>query len=323
MKKNIIYYIFGLLSFIIPVYGQSDNAFDPHGSPYMTVFFNYHTDWENITKIEIKRAYLGYKYHFSKEISAKTNIDVGMIEGKYVAYLKSAMLQYKKGKIKVKAGLIPTKQFKVQEKFWGYRYILKSMQDLYKFNASSDLGISLDYRLANNLSVDFIIQNGEGYKHIESTGTFRAGTGISWTPAEGLLLRIYSDYSGKPAVKRISYTGFAGYKYKKMFRIAAEYSYQEGTEFIADNKMKGFSVYGTYNFNEKWNVFGRIDRFSHDFPYPEGTSLINEEGTFGTGGFEYKPVKGVYISANYRAMISSSSLPYSRPLFYLNLAFKI
>ena len=129
--------------------------------------------------------------------------------------------------MKIKAGMIPTKQFKVQEEFWGYRYIFKSFQDEYKFNGSADLGMSVDYQLMKNISVDFIIQNGECYKHIKSTGHFREGLGIGFSPVKSLLLRVYTDVTSRGGNNRISYTGFVGYKYRERFKIAVEYLLQK------------------------------------------------------------------------------------------------
>ena len=51
----------------------------------------------------------------------------------------------KQGNIKTWFGLFDMLQFKVQEKFWGYRYLYKSYMDEYRFGSSADLGTGIQY----------------------------------------------------------------------------------------------------------------------------------------------------------------------------------
>ena len=64
--------------------------------------------------------------------------------------------------------MVGTKNFKFMEKAWGKRYIYKSLQDENKWSNSADLGLTLDYKLSDNLSLDFQVLNGEGYKNLQS-----------------------------------------------------------------------------------------------------------------------------------------------------------
>ena len=323
VRKGSIFLIVILLAML--GYSQEENGFKPSGSPFMKVYFNYHTDLRGQNKMQISRAYLGYHYHFSKEFSAKVNLDVGNFDdGAYMAFLKIAQLQYKKGKVKIKAGMIPTKQFKVQEKFWGYRYIYKSFQDEYKFNGSADLGMSVDYQLMKNISVDFIIQNGEGYKHIKSTGHFREGLGIGFSPVKSsLLLRVYTDITSREENNRISYAGFIGYKYHERFKIAVEYLLQKNNKFNAGNDLSGFSAYATYFINKSFNIFGRYDLLnSNILPDEETPWNSGYDGSGPIGGIEYIPRKNIHLSLNYRGWqpVSGDSF---RSLVYLNFAFQV
>ena len=157
--------------------GLSQNStenFEPSGAPVVKIFsnFNYKINGDNsVPSFQIKRAYLGYKYSFSKDWSAKIILDVGNPKdgGKYemAAYLKNAYLKYNKGNLSANFGMISTTQFKVSEKIWGNRYMLKSYQDEYKFNSSADIGINLDYKFTDFISADFSIINGEGYKKVQ------------------------------------------------------------------------------------------------------------------------------------------------------------
>ncbi len=321
-RKGSILFILILLGLFVQA--QETGEFKPSGSPYMKVYFNFHSDFREQNALEITRAYLGYRYHFSKEFSAKVNLDVGKFDGEaYMAFLKIAALQYKKDKLTIKAGMIPTKQFKVQEKFWGYRYIYKSFQDEYKFNGSADLGLSVDYQLMKNVSVDFILQNGEGYKHIKPTGHFREGLGVSFSPVKSLLLRAYTDITAKGESKRISYAGFVGYTYHKRFKIAVEYLLQKDHKFNPGNDLTGFSAYATYFLNERFNLFGRYD-FLESNVLPSGDTPWNFEhdGSGPVCGLEYIPLKNIHLSLNYRAWKPAPASTFNS-LVYVNFAFQV
>jgi hypothetical protein len=180
----------------------------------------------------------------------------------------------------------------------------------------------------DNLSVDFIVQNGKGYKHVESTGTYRGGMGITFFPVKSLTLRVYSDISSKPDVNRISYAGFMGYKYKKKFRLAAEFNAQTGTTFDSNRGVSGVSVYGTYIIDKKFNIFTRYDFIDY---YELSTLAVLNPNPWnmeknGSGpiiGIEYNPVKGVYISTNYRGWQPAISGADYESMVYLNFAFQM
>ena len=231
MKKTYYLLILLIQVSLISFSQESKSNFIPTGSPILKVFANYHSNLggNNVVELdeamELKRAYIGYKAKLSDNYSVKVVFDVENISGRYNAYLKTGSLNYKKKNLSYSLGLISTTQFKVQEKFWGYRYLRKSFQDQYKYNASADLGISSTYKFSKIISADIIMQNGNGYKHVDPAGTYRAGAGatISLKP---ITFRAYYDLSVKPDVKMHSISSFLGYKYKDRFRIGAEYNYQ-------------------------------------------------------------------------------------------------
>ena len=147
----------------------------PKGKPIVQVFTNFHAgfgeDNDNIG-FELDRSYLGYEYNFGKGLSVKAVMDIGMSSDvddyHRIVYIKNAMVSWTTGALTLNGGLISTTQFNFQEKFWGYRYIMKSFQDKYKFGSSADLGISASYKFTDWISADAIVVNGEGYKKYKS-----------------------------------------------------------------------------------------------------------------------------------------------------------
>jgi hypothetical protein len=141
----------------------------------------------------------------------------------------------------------------MQEKFWGYRYIMKSFQDLYKFGNSADLGISAAYKFNDWLSADAIIVNGEGYKKIQKNDGLQYGLGATIKPIKGLSMRVYyglnecTDHIQKNIQNLATFIGYKG----KCFSLGAEYNRIRNAQYSDGNDMNGFSVYGNLQLNKE------------------------------------------------------------------------
>jgi len=315
------------------LFAQSANSekssvdFKPKGDPFVKIFSNFHyttMDGNGQPAFEITRAYLGYEYFFSPVFLGKVNFDVGnpgVGKLEMTAYLKNAYLQYADGNVTVALGLIGTKQFKLQEKVWGYRYLLKSFMDEYKFGASADLGLSVNYNLAKAVSVDLTVLNGEGYKKLQSDSVLMYTAGITAQPAKNLWARIYVDYMKKD-VAQSTYTGFLGYT-GKIFTAAGEYNYQKGHGNVADHDYSGVSVYTVLKMKNHMNLFARFDHLiSKKVDGAIEGWNVSREGQLYIAGMEFSPVKGIKISPNLRGWNPAQSGASFATSFYLNLEMK-
>ena len=169
MKSNAVILLFSLFTFF--TFAQDSDS-EPKGEPHFKVFWNYNYDFsEDVTQtsaFELDRVYLGYKYKFNDNVSAKITYDVGKNDAgsNYTAFVKIAQLDYKlSSKVKLSMGMIGGKQFNDQEKVWGYRYIYKTLQDENKFGSSADLGVNAEIKLSDKLTTNIFALNGEGYKN--------------------------------------------------------------------------------------------------------------------------------------------------------------
>jgi len=328
MVRNLFLVVFVLSSILLFSQEHQDEKFESHGSPIVQIFANYHTDFGNIVNPQITRAYFGYKYQIDEKYSLKIVYDVAdpgdWVKLKHTGYLKNAYVHYKHNKIEWYAGMITTTQFKVQEKFWGYRYLDKSYQDKYHMNASADIGASIKYLLMENLSIDAIVQNGEGYKYVQMDQTVRGGLGITYDPIESLRLRIYYDNSTKPNVQLQSFSGFVGYKYKDKLSLAIEYNKQLNHLLEEGKDLDGTSFYTTYFINKKFQVFGRFDYLESN--KTEGHPLpwnYNNNGYYMTAGVQIKLAKGISVSANYRGFQSENSHNEFGNMMFVNFEYKL
>jgi hypothetical protein len=313
MKKVYILLLLAL-TFIIRTHSQEkteEPEFKPYGSPFAKIYTNAHTqvsESKNETAFEITRAYFGYEYEFSRYFSGKINLDVGDPEsGKFqhTAYLKNAYMKFSYNNLTTYFGMISTIQFKLQEKIWGHRYILKSFQDEYKFGSSADLGISVAYDIHDMVSIDGIFMNGEGYKSVQSDSTYRAGAGITIKPLKGLVLRSYFDYE-KIDEALMNIAAFAGYS-KDAISAGLELNIENNNKYEKDHNLTGYSAYASYQIKKKLQVFGRYDYLTSNKLSGEADPWnISKNGQLFMAGVEYAPVKGIKLAPNYKGWLPSA-----------------
>ncbi len=325
MKFKNLFIIAPLLLFGLNTFSQEKEAFKPYGSPTFKIFSNYHStfsDGEVFNAFEITRAYLGYEHNFSENWSGSVIFDVGNPKdgGKHemAAYVKNASLSYEKEALTVNFGLIGTTAFKTQEKFWGYRYLLKSFQDEYSFGSSADLGLSATYEFNKMFSADLIIVNGEGYKNVERDSIFSVGAGVTLKPVSGLILRAYYETSTKEEgvyKRKNTMSVFAGYDHEA-FSVGAEFNNQTNHKMMEGRDWEGYSVFGTYNLNST-KLFARYDKLTSD-----GGFNASDDGNLFVVGAEFNPVKGVKITPNYRHYSPESSDGLNSDYAYINCEIK-
>lgn len=304
MKKRFIVSLMTLtLTAGLQLSGQV-SEFTPTGKPIFLVFsnVNYAINRDgNSHGFEITRLYLGYEYSFSKNFSARANIDVGDpgVGGlQMTAYVKNAFMQYKTGDFTGRIGMIGTDQYNLIEKQWGYRYIFKTLQDEFGFGPSADLGAAVEYSLSDFISLDASVLNGEGYKKVQSDSIFKYTMGITIRPAGGLVLRGYTDFMKKDFLQN-TISLFAGYTYKN-FSAGLEYSHQENTRMISQRDFDGISAFASLRFGSGYSVFARYDDLGSSIPEPLTEPWnYGRDGRLFMGGFEFSPVKGIRIAPVY------------------------
>lgn len=317
-----------LLAFAtIHLIAQSEENEPPPGKVSAKIYthFNYSLNGDNSTSFEVKRAYFGYKRSLDDNFSAEVKLDIGSIDDdseyaliRRYAYFKNAYLSYSKGNVKTWFGLMDMLQFKVQEKFWGYRYLYRSFMDEYSFGSSADLGAGLQYSPAKWITGDLVFSNGEGYKALQFDKIYRMGGGLTLIPVKGLTLRGYYTIHTSESHQMI-FSGFVGYRLDK-FRIGAEYNHQLNYNFYDGYERYGYSAYSTYVFSEKWEIFARYDQlYSNILPEEEVPWNLANDGSAILGGVQYTPIPYVHLSLNYQDWVEYAENGGSEPFLYLNI----
>ena len=288
----------------IAAQAQDTKVEEPKGKAIVQVFGNFHSGFgaeSDDRGFELERSYLGYEYKLGNGLSVKGVMDIGksndVSDYQRIAYIKNAMVSWKKGNFTLNGGLISTTQFNFQEKFWGYRYIMKSFQDMYKFGNSADLGISASYKFADWLSADAIIVNGEGYKKIQKNDGLNYGLGVTLTPLEGFQVRLYgglneSGQEGKEDV--VNMAAFAGYKCDE-FTVGAEYNYMQNASNKDGADQYGYSAFASVRVSKNTEMFARFDEL-----YSKNEWNIAKDEQAAIIGAQFKLGKYVKIAPNFR-----------------------
>ena len=309
----------------VSAYAQDVEKVEPKGKAIVQVFGNFHTGFgaENENRgFELDRSYFGYEYNFGNGLSTKAVMDIGrssdVSDYHRIVYIKNAMIIWEKERITLNGGLISTTQFNFQEKFWGYRYIMKSFQDEYKFGNSADLGISIAYNFADWGSADAIIVNGEGYKKIQIDDGLNYGIGITLTPVKGFHIRVYGglNESVEDGEKdAINLATFAGYKHEK-FMIGVEYNQVWNSSYVSNAVQNGYSVYASVNLSKITDLYVRFDTINS-----KNDSKIAKEESAAILGAQFKLGKYVKIAPNFRMTTLKSNGATHRYYAYVNCYF--
>ena len=324
MKTKVI--LAGILACIgITAQAQDAKVEEPKGKAIVQVFGNFHSGFgetNNDRGFELERSYLGYEYKLGDGLSVKGVMDIGkssdVSDYQRIAYIKNAMVSWKKGDFTLNGGLISTTQFNFQEKFWGYRYIMKSFQDEYKFGSSADLGLSASYKFADWVSADAIIVNGEGYKKIQKNDGLNYGLGLTLTPVKGFQVRLYgglneSGQDGKSDV--VNMAAFAGYKCDR-FTIGAEYNHMLNASNTKGNDQFGYSAFASVKVAKNADIYARFDDL-----YSKNDWNISKDEQAAIIGAQFKLGKYVKVAPNFRMSMPKADGAKNEYSAYVNCYF--
>ncbi len=324
IKKHTILVVIMTLA-AIATQAQTNNI---GGKAIIEIFTNFHTgmyEYNDDRGFEMERSYLGYQYQINNELSIKSVLDIGMPKAtandyERLVYVKHAHIKWQHANWTIHAGLIPSLLYNIQDKTWGYRYIMQSVQGEYKFGSSADLGVSAAYKIADWLEADIIIANGEGYKKIQQANGLLYGLGTTLKAPTGLMLRLYANINEAPnndGSNIVNYAMLSGYKTEKLW-IGAEYTIAKNLKHIANNNKTGLSAYVSAQIAKNSNIFVRFDKLTSI------NEAYNDNETAIIFGSQFKIGKHVYLAPNFRLYFdnNNSNTP-NKYMLYINSKFSL
>ncbi len=223
------------------------------------------------------------------------NVSYGFRGSDYTGFLKMAQIDYRINSwLDFSVGQMLNQQYlTVQDRFWGFRYIAFTYQEMNRFGAQADFGARFTLRPHRNLAMTIGAVNGNGPFRVQSAdGVMQYFTNIEWTPVDGLMVKMFADHlPGNGSPHRNAYSFFAGYRTDE-WRLGVEVTHVENHLHDKANDLGGTSVYGAWKFKEGWHLLARHDYIRR--------SMALEKAHYIVTGVEYEPYPGFYTSVNYR-----------------------
>jgi hypothetical protein len=311
-----------------------ESEFVPSGKPFATIYANFHRGFTgsatNEAAFELVRGYIGYEYAFSPEFDAKINVDVGSPDDlspisriRRYAYFKNAFLRFTKQQMQIEFGLIGLKQFKLQEDIWERRYLMKTLADEHRLGASADLGVNFHYKFNQIIDADFTMMNGEGYSSLQMDDVFKYSLGSTIRFPRNFTSRVVYDIM-RDEISETTLLFFTSYDFRKKWNIAAEFILRQNDAWKANRDIYGFSVYGKYNLNTKYQLFARYDKIESNIP--EGETLpwhLANDGTALIAGIQFSPLKKITMALNYHDWYPWAANMAGGGFIYLDLEVKM
>jgi len=331
MKKLLLF--IPLMFLFFTVFSQ-ENEFKPSGSGFALIYANYHQGITSAASeesaFELVRGYIGYEYKFSPEFYAKINLDIGSPEDlseyakeRRYAYFKNAYLRYTQDKLRVEFGLIGLKQFKLMETVWERRYLMKTLADEHKLGSSADLGINVNYKFSNAVDADLTIMNGEGYNNIQTDGIFKYALGSTIKLPENFTTRLYYDMTYNEILQSTFHV-FTSYDFNGKANIGGEGIYRTHDAWKEGHERFGFSLYGKYNFNDKYQLFARYDKMSSNkIDGEEVPWNLAKDGSALVAGIQFKPIKNIKMALNYHDWVPYAANGETKGFIFLDLEVKM
>ncbi|HEV8443497.1 MAG TPA: hypothetical protein VGQ27_08445 [Steroidobacteraceae bacterium] len=225
--------------------------------------------------IDVKRFYLGVTHNFDDIWSVNVTSDFNYVsnDSETQIYIKKAYVQAKLSDAFFgRLGSADLPWVPYAEDLYGYRWVENTLIDRLKFGTSADWGLHAGGKVADGkFSYAAAAINGAGYKNPTRSNTMDFEARLGFMPVSGLSFAV-GGYTGKlgkdvensttpPQHTANRLDALVAYV-QKSFRVGAEYFTADdwnNVTTVASDKADGFSVWGSFNFNDQWSVFARGD----------------------------------------------------------------
>lgn len=302
------------------------------GKPIAEIFTDFHyivNDTLRYNGFDLNRAHLGYNFlpggNFSSTIIVNVASPVDLPAGskaKRYAFFREASITYSKDKLTVAWGMVNTRTFDFQQRFWGKRYITAEFQALYGYGSVADLGVVADYKINDIFKVDLSFLNGDGYLNIQMDNSIKTTYGVTVTLPNKLSFRLYGDIMKPKGILQNTFIGFAGYA-NDIISIGAEASYKTNIDLTEGHDAWGLSSTASLFPNKKYEIFTRCD-YSASVKVP-GDPLqwaYNLDGIYLISGIQRNFTKDIKLTLNYRGVFPYDNSGNNTSAIYLNALFR-
>jgi hypothetical protein len=284
-------------------YSPTGEAVPPKGFEFSTGLIGYKGQWGNRASATLIYDVFRTTDQIQVADSNNTPLNVSYFRGSdYTGFLKMAQIDFRINPMfELSVGQLLNQQYLTyQDKFWGFRYIATTFQELYRFGSPADFGARITAKPHKSLAVTLGAVNGNGpFRMQSSDGDLQYFTNIEWVPATGLILKLFADHAPTDETpSRNALSLFAGYRCDA-WRLGLEVNHVANHLNLEENDFSGTSLYGAVKVAQGWHLLAR-----HDY-IVKSSNLENEH--YLIGGVEYEPYKGFYTSLNGRFLTKGNT----------------
>jgi len=302
------------------------------GKPIAEIYTDFHFDPARDTLLAafaVEKAYLGYNFIIDKNFSATLLFNIGKPDelavgskARRYAYYREVSINYSAEKLNLSLGIINTRLFSYQQKFWGKRFLARPFQELNGYGTVADLGFIADYKINEMFDLDLSITNGEGYSNIQLDNKLKYAAGITITPSKQMAIRLYCDLMRQSGLYQTTLVGFTGFK-NDYFNIGIEVNYKSNLDLTDGHNAWGISGTGGINLTKKIEFFTRYD-YSTSVLLPGDAAKWNyqKDGSFIITGVQYTFNNYVKIALDYQGTFPVDASKSVSDLIFLNALFK-
>lgn len=297
--------------FLVHICVSATSQSEGQGKPITEIFSDFHYymrgDSGENNGFSLNRAFLGYNYQPTGNITATVIVNVGSPEDlsagskeRRYAHFREASITWTGEKLTIAFGMTKTRSLIYQQQFYGKRYVADNFEAINGYSTVADLGVSADYIINDIFKIDFSLMNGEGYNNLHIDNSLKSSLGFNITPSDKVLLRFYTDVDRPSGLWQQLFIAFAGYG-NDAINIGGEVAYKTNFDNLYGHDSWGFSSTGSIKMSPKTEVFGRYDfTVCKSVKGTEHAWESSDDRQFAILGVQYTFNEYVRIALNYK-----------------------
>ncbi|MCX7954472.1 MAG: hypothetical protein N3A01_04690 [Bacteroidales bacterium] len=261
-------------------------------------------DEKNNNGFTYRRIHLTYDYKFNSKIFTRVNLESDnestITNGKFGFFIKDAFIQFDSvySNISISSGIITTPIYNISERWWGNRFLEKTITDLRRFASGRDLGVSVSGSFVDK-KIFYVLMVGNNSGNKIETDRFKSiYTQVGYNYFDRFIIystftyhflpRIVDTYDTIPPISTLNndrclITLFAGFKLKNKISTGLELFIQSNNNsFNSKEKKKlenyysyGGTFYISYSLSKLITLVERIDYFD-----PNALVEVNNDRSF-------------------------------------------
>lgn len=225
--------------------------------------------WDGQHGFWLRRIYLTYDHTLTTKLSARVRLEANsngkLAGGTLTTYIKDAYLRWNfTGRQNLTLGLQPTLSFEYVESVWGLRHVEKAPVDLYRWDSSRDLGVTVSGPLNADQTVKYAVQYGnESGTGSETDAHKGVRASARYEPKQGLTAEVLvAQFSRPNEADRTMAQVFGGWRGSRG-RAGAQYTFQKRRAIAGDTELDMISAFGVVDLQpRKLAAFARVDRLA-------------------------------------------------------------